>query len=60
MHRPEWIALDLNGTLLDAAAMLDDEHVELARAAARDPSPLNLRPSRSLRDEENAAGQRRH
>ena len=36
MHRPEWIAFDLNGTLLDPAAMLDGAHAEVARAALDD------------------------
>lgn len=36
MRRPTWIAFDLNGTLLDPAAMLDSEHAELARAALDD------------------------
>lgn len=36
MRRPTWIAFDLNGTLLDPAAMLDGEHTELARAALDD------------------------
>lgn len=36
MPRPIWIAFDLNGTLLDPAAMLDGEHSELARAALDD------------------------
>lgn len=33
MSRPLWIAFDLNGTLLDPAALLPDEHAELARVA---------------------------
>lgn len=36
MPRPIWIAFDLNGTLLDPAAMLDGDHSELARAALDD------------------------
>ena len=36
MRRPLWIAFDLNGTLLDPAAMLDGEHAELARTALDD------------------------
>ena len=36
MRRPTWIAFDLNGTLLDPAAMLGGEHAELARAALDD------------------------
>ena len=36
MRRPNWIAFDLNGTLLDPAAMLDGPHAELARAALDD------------------------
>lgn len=36
MPRPTWIAFDLNGTLLDPAAMLDVEHAELARVALDD------------------------
>lgn len=36
MARPTWIAFDLNGTLLDVAALLDDEHAELARSALDD------------------------
>lgn len=36
MQRPSWIAFDLNGTLLDPAAMLDGAHAELARRALDD------------------------
>lgn len=36
MQRPLWIAFDLNGTLVDPAAMLDGELAELARAALDD------------------------
>lgn len=36
MRRPGWIAFDLNGTLLDPAAMLDGARAELARAALDD------------------------
>lgn len=36
MRRPVWIAFDLNGTLLDPAAMLDGARAELARAALDD------------------------
>ena len=36
MRRPSWIAFDLNGTLLDPAAMLDGAHAELARSALDD------------------------
>ncbi len=36
MQRPIWIAFDLNGTLVDPAAMLDGEHAELARDALDD------------------------
>ena len=36
MPRPIWIAFDLNGTLVDPAAMLDGTHRELARAALDD------------------------
>lgn len=36
MRRPVWIAFDLNGTLLDPAAMLDGKQRELARAALDD------------------------
>ena len=36
MRRPIWIAFDLNGTLIDPAAMLDGAHCELARTALDD------------------------
>ena len=36
MRRPSWIAFDLNGTLLDPAAMLDGAHAELARRTLDD------------------------
>lgn len=36
MQRPSWIAFDLNGTLLDPAAMLDGAHAELARRTLDD------------------------
>lgn len=36
MRRPAWIAFDLNGTLLDPAALLDEQHADLARRALDD------------------------
>ncbi len=36
MRRPLWIAFDLNGTLLDPAALLDEQHADLARRALDD------------------------
>lgn len=36
MQRPSWIAFDLNGTLLDPAAMFGGAHAELARSALDD------------------------
>jgi 2-haloacid dehalogenase len=36
MERPAWIAFDLNGTLLDPAGPLDDQHADLAQAALDD------------------------
>jgi 2-haloacid dehalogenase len=36
VQRPAWVAFDLNGTLLDPAALLGDEHAETGRAALDD------------------------
>jgi 2-haloacid dehalogenase len=36
MQRPTWIAFDLNGTLLDPAALLGDEQAEIGRAPLDD------------------------
>ena len=51
MRRPTWIAFDLNGTLLDPAALLGAGREEMGRAALEHhllstvPTPLVQAPS---------------